>query len=142
MDTKRNIQGRWKRLLQALARVRNQHGYDILRWIQRWFHRLKRLISNATDFVCRDQHRTSLQETPLLTELPSYHNSYKTYLCSYIYEGKSWSVEIKAVSFEDAEKRLKALSRGKVDIELVATILIPIHEKWTTKIKKYLTQLK
>lgn len=46
----------------------------------------------------------------------------KTYLCSYNYEGGSWSFQIQAQSFADAQARLDLLYFAKVDGELVAEI--------------------
>ncbi len=138
MDTKRSTQGRWTSFLQALTHIRNQSGFDTPRLTQRVARRLKRVNSNATDFVRHVRHSISSWKAPLLAELPLYPNNYKTYLCSYVYEGKSWSVEIKATSFEDAENRLKALAKGKVEMEVVLTIPIPIHQERFVKIKEIL----
>ena len=55
----------------------------------------------------------------------------KPYLCEYRHEGATWSVEIHASSFEDAENRLKALSRGKVLGEIKLTI--PVMPGWFAK---------
>jgi hypothetical protein len=43
----------------------------------------------------------------------------KTYLVSYTYQNKRYSMQIKAKSQKDAESRLKALVDGKVDGELI-----------------------
>ena len=40
---------------------------------------------------------------------------YDTYLCSYDYDGRRWSVDFPATSFHDAQKRLKAMAKGTVD---------------------------
>lgn len=57
----------------------------------------------------------------------------RTFLCDYSYAGSRWSVEIVATSFEDAEARLRALSRGKVAGEVQAVIPMPIT--WIGRLK-------
>ncbi len=47
---------------------------------------------------------------------------YKTFICSYRYAGKEWTVDFPATSFEDAEARLSAMHFGKVNGILMATI--------------------
>ena len=71
------------------------------------------------------------------TNVPANSSGEKTYLCDYSYEGTLWSVEIVASSFEDAEKRLQALSRGKVAGEV--KVVIPLPTTWLTKV---MTQVK
>ena len=62
----------------------------------------------------------------------------KTYLCDYKYEGATWSIEIKATSFEDAQKRLRALVRGEIVGELKFSIPVPLKESWVNKIRKFI----
>jgi hypothetical protein len=45
-----------------------------------------------------------------------------TYLFSYYHDGAWWSIEIPAVSREDAETRLQKMPRARYDGELVMTI--------------------
>ncbi len=55
---------------------------------------------------------------------------YKTYACTYFYQGSEWGFEIKALSYEDAENRLKAISNGKVAGELVLTFPVSSNFLW------------
>ena len=41
-------------------------------------------------------------------------STWETYCVEYSYDGKQWSVDICATSFEDAAKRVKALQLGTV----------------------------
>lgn len=55
---------------------------------------------------------------------------YKTYLCDYIYKGEKWSIEIQALSYKDAEDRMKAISKGEITGELVFSIpVVPVKSK-------------
>lgn len=47
---------------------------------------------------------------------------YKTYLCEYQHDGASWVVEVPALSFKDAERRLHKMPFGKVLGEKVLAI--------------------
>jgi len=47
---------------------------------------------------------------------------FKTFTCSFPYEGGQWGFDIMAVDFADAQSRLKAIGWGKVDGEVVARI--------------------
>lgn len=47
---------------------------------------------------------------------------YKTYTCSYRFEGGEWGFTIKARSFEEARERVKAMVWASVDGELHAVI--------------------
>ena len=51
---------------------------------------------------------------------------FKIYLCNYRYEGKVYSIEICATSFEDAEARRKALNHG--EIIGVLEMSIPVNQ--------------
>lgn len=44
---------------------------------------------------------------------------FKTFICSYPFQGGQWGFEIKARSFEEAQARVKAIGWGKVDGELM-----------------------
>lgn len=50
---------------------------------------------------------------------------YQRYSVSYEFGGSSWSSEIWAVSREQAELKLRAMSEGRVDGEIVAVIPVP-----------------
>lgn len=70
-------------------------------------------------------------------KVPSNSNNYKVYLCDYIYQGEKWSVEIQALSYKDAEDRMKAISKGEITGELVFSIpvvpkrnLVEIIKSW------------
>ena len=43
----------------------------------------------------------------------------KTFLATYLNDGRYWSAEILAEDFDDAELRLKAMAAGQVDGELL-----------------------
>jgi len=47
---------------------------------------------------------------------------YKTYTCSYRFDGGEWGFTIKARSFEEAQRRVKAMVWASVDGELHAII--------------------
>lgn len=66
-------------------------------------------------------------------------NEYKVYLCDYQHQGHKWSVEISAVSFEDAEQRLKALKYGKIVGELKLSIPVPAKQSWIDRFLKLIT---
>lgn len=69
-------------------------------------------------------------------------NQYGTYLCDYKYQGKTYSVNIRASSIEDAQERLAAIiNNGKIVGELKLSIPIPIKENWFKKIQKWLGSL-
>lgn len=69
---------------------------------------------------------------PLLGNMPKE----KTYLCDYSYAGSRWSIEIAATSFEDAEARLRALSKGQVAGEVKA--VIPVGRAWISRLWKWI----
>jgi len=60
------------------------------------------------------------------------------YTCSYRFDGSEWCVTIPARSHEEAEQRLKALSWGRVDGEIVARIpawaATPGLMNWATRL--------
>lgn len=45
----------------------------------------------------------------------------KIFLAQYFFEGRWWCIEFHASNHEEAERRLEAISGGKVDGELVAS---------------------
>ena len=47
---------------------------------------------------------------------------FKRFVCSYSYQGQKWVVDVMAQDFEDAARRLQAISLGKVDGIHVMTI--------------------
>ncbi len=46
----------------------------------------------------------------------------KTFLVSYHHQGTDWSLELKALTAEDARERLKVLPLSRIDGELVAKV--------------------
>ena len=47
---------------------------------------------------------------------------YKTYTCSYNFDGERWRIDVKALNFTDATARLAVIGQyGKVDGEVVMT---------------------
>lgn len=57
-------------------------------------------------------------------------NRFQTYLCSYRYNNRQWSFDLKATSFEDAETRLKAIGYGSVDGVVEMKIPVPVRSDW------------
>jgi len=95
-------------------------------------------VASATSLECLDKPRNTLNN--LLSgqyNCPNF-SGYKIYLCDYQYEDCKWSIEISATSFEDAEKRLKALRYGEVVGELKLSIPIPIKQTWMARLRKWL----
>ena len=66
------------------------------------------------------------------TTEPIHTSNEKTYLCEYSYGGDRWSFEIKANSHEEAERKLKRISYGKVLGELEA--VIPYDFGWMARV--------
>lgn len=63
------------------------------------------------------------------------HSKDRTYVCSYNYYGKPYSIEIQAESFEEAEKRLRSIGfNGKVDGELVTKVPVLVGQTWLQKL--------
>lgn len=79
---------------------------------------------------------TQLAKEKTAFELES--QKFKTYLCDYQYEGSTWSVEISATSFEDAENRLKALNHGEIVGELKLSVPIPVKQTWLERLMQWL----
>jgi hypothetical protein len=79
-----------------------------------------------------------MRELHMNTKVPTNFSEEKTYLCDYSYAGSRWAVEIVATSFEDAEARLRALSRGTVAGEIKA--IIPISPTWIDKLWQWAKQ--
>lgn len=59
------------------------------------------------------------------------NSEHKYYTCEYSYEGRRWSIELPATSWEDAEARLKRLAYGKVLGELKA--IVPYELGWLAR---------
>lgn len=49
-------------------------------------------------------------------------NANKEFVCSYEFDGSNWTVTVWASTFEEAEMKLKAMGRGKVDGRLAERI--------------------
>lgn len=73
-----------------------------------------------------------MKELHVNTNVPANFSEEKTYLCEYAYGESRWAVEISAHSYEEAEQKLRSLSRGKVLGEVKA--VIPIPTTWSTKV--------
>lgn len=58
-------------------------------------------------------------------------NTEKPYLCDYVHNGVNWSFEIYASSFEDAEKRLKAIAHGNV----LGVVKAKISMSWVDNVR-------
>lgn len=73
-------------------------------------------VSTATDSNCRDKYGK-----PQIT--PSHNcESFKTFLFQYFHDGSWWSVEMPALSQEDAIARMKKLPLAQYSGELVEKI--------------------
>lgn len=66
------------------------------------------------------------------SEVPGNFSEEETYLCEYFYGGSRWSIDITANSYEEAEAKLRSLSRGKVIGVVKASI--PAHLGWIAKL--------
>lgn len=84
--------------------------------------------------LCTPQNTLDL---PPNRKRPSNSNNYKVYLCDYIYQGEKWSIEIQALSYKDAEDRMKVISKGEIIGKLVLRIpvlpkknLVEIIKSW------------
>jgi hypothetical protein len=51
-----------------------------------------------------------------------YANSFQKYMCVYTFNGSKWLIDIPAKSWEEAEERLIAISKGTVEGEVEAEI--------------------
>lgn len=50
------------------------------------------------------------------------NTAFKTYACTYRYQGSEWAIVIAATSPEDARRRMEAMTFGRVEGEHVATL--------------------
>lgn len=53
--------------------------------------------------------------------------NFQTYLCTYRYNNREWSFDIKATSFGDAQNRLRAIGCGTVDGVVQMKIPVPVR---------------
>ena len=68
-----------------------------------------------------------------------YHSQEKEFTCEYQFDGETWGVSIYASSWEEAEKKLKAVSSGKVLGPVGANIYIPSNSpSWLVKLGQLL----
>jgi hypothetical protein len=95
--------------------LQNQQSHDHL------------MPSNAS---ATDSENPGTCNKPFVNDLERQNNNseqaqervHKYYLCDYWYQGKQWCIEIPASSWEDAQKRLRSLSQGKVVGKIEAVI--------------------
>ena len=66
-------------------------------------------------------------------------SEYKTYLVDYRYKGKTWCLELAALSWEDAEARVRCLINANVAGEV--GLKIPVSESWFKRVQKWLNTL-
>ena len=59
-------------------------------------------------------------------------SKFKTYLASYSHDGGEWGIELQARDWADAQMRLRAIGRGRIDGEL--KLKIPLMPKWLAKL--------
>ena len=52
-------------------------------------------------------------------------DDFKTYACSYYFDGCRWGFTVKARSFDEAERRIRAMIWASVDGEVRAVIPVP-----------------
>lgn len=132
------LQKLYKKFLQALYNVNSLDDYDSPDQNQQVYDYSRLVVSNAIEKQYLDKQQISLSP-PIEEKINTLHSSeFKTFLCSYNYEGKSWNVDIKATSLEDAKNRLRSLScNGKVDGELFVSIPIPLNTNWVLKLKQF-----
>ncbi len=56
-------------------------------------------------------------------------DKYKTYTCSYNFDGARWHIDIKAFNYDEARVRLAMIGQyGKVDGEVIVTF--PVKGSW------------
>lgn len=74
----------------------------------------------------------------------SQNDIYKTFLCNYVYNQELWSIEIKALSYDDAKERLKAIcNNGEIIGELIVNIpLTPSDNFLKNKLERIIKGLK
>jgi hypothetical protein len=64
---------------------------------------------------------------------------YYSFICDYKFAGSSWSIVLQATSYQEAKKRLTAISQGEVAGILKAEI--PHQLGWLAKTWVFLAQL-
>ena len=70
----------------------------------------------------------------------SNNNEYKMYLCNYCFQNSTWSINIPAKSWNEAEKRMAAIAMsGKIVGELETRISLPGIPPWLKKVKLLFT---
>lgn len=94
-------------------------------------------IASATNLEHLDKSQNTSNDLLLSQYRCSNSSQHKIYLCDYQYEGHTWSIEISATSFKDAEKRLNALKHGEIVGQLKASIPIPIKQSWLTRLQRW-----
>jgi hypothetical protein len=62
-------------------------------------------------------------------------SEYKTYLVDYRYKGQEYCLELAAVSWEDAEARVRCLINANVAGEVA--LKIPVPESWFKRVQKW-----
>lgn len=87
-------------------------------------------VASAKDFGHPDKSQNASNNLLLNQYNCSNSTQYQIYLCDYQYDGHKWSVEIPATSFEDAQNRLKALSKGEIVGHLKLAISVPFKQGW------------
>lgn len=95
-------------------------------------------IASATNLEHPDKSQNTSNDLLLSQYRCSNSSQHKIYLCDYQYEDHTWSVEISATSFEDAENRLRAIRQGQIVGELKFSIPVPIKQSWMGRLQKWL----
>lgn len=109
---------KWKR---AESHASNPAYYGTPRQSQQESDRLSPLAANASHLDDRDNSNKSPDNLHSADVLINASES-KTYLCEYRYQGCTWSFEIIAESYEDAQARIRSLAYGKVLGEVKGTV--------------------
>jgi hypothetical protein len=67
-------------------------------------------------------------------------SEWKTYLVDYRYKGQEYCLELAAVSWEDAEARVRCLINANVAGEVA--LKIPVSESWFKRVQNWLNILR
>ena len=122
--TKQKSPGHYLNALLARLQIGSLHGFYSLRQNLQLALRLPQLIANAIRHGHLDNIETS-QEPPSLLE-QNHSSKYHTYLCDYRFRGHTYSIDIIATSWEEAEQRLQCIAgNGRIIGGPAFTIKIP-----------------
>lgn len=122
---------RWRNFLLAQLRVSNLVDCSNSPQNQQSSDHLQHATANAIAKNDLDRlDKSSFNSSPINKNKQLNYNTYKKFLCDYNYQGKKWSIEIYAVSFEDAEARLTSIKYGQITGQVELEIPIPPKSVW------------